>query len=164
MVPMTDDRTQLEPAIPDDLRPVAESLDRLARADADTARAGFELRLAHATRPVLVGAVRHARPRHRHRFVATRRARGLLALTACVAFAAITLAIWLTPRATVVPAAVMDEGVSLASDVDLLISLTTYEPGFSDRFSAAVADTIALEAEVESAVEPWSVIDDGGSL
>lgn len=161
---MTPDRDHFDQPLPEDLRAVGEALDRLARADAETTRAGFDRRLADATRPVLVGAARHARPRHRHAVIGRIRPAHYAGVAAAITIVASVAILWSSAGSKPVSPATTNEVAAYASDVDLLLSLTSYDSGFNDQLNTLVADTIALEAEFDSGPETWSVLDDGGSL
>lgn len=128
--------THQQDQIPQELRTTAEAVDRLARAEAQSAPADMIERLVAATTPT-----RRQPPRPLR--IWTRPVMALAASVALVATAGLT---WLAISQTPGVQPNLDE--EFAADFDLLLTLTA-DDAWSAEVDLLKADTAALEASFE---------------
>lgn len=127
--------------LPTELQATADAMDRLARAEAQSAPADLVGRLVTATRPA------RSQPERQHRHLRIWTRRPVMALAASVALVATASLTWLAVTQT--PSESPDVLADYANDFDLLLTLTA-DDAWSAEVDLLKADTAAIEASLDS--------------
>lgn len=140
--------------LPSELQATDQALDRLARAEAETAPADLVARLVVATRP----ARQHSAREHRPIPIWTRRP--VMALAASVALVATASLTWVAIQQAPAPTDSAEFAADFASDFDLLLTLTA-DDAWSAEVDMLKAETAAIETSLDNA---WTIADLEGAL
>jgi len=147
---------QPDDQVPPALLETARAIDRLARSDAADAPRDLHARLARASWPALQSPLQDAPTRRHRRRLPTRRT--AVAIAAGLGIVATVALTWVAASSGT-PSGPMDDATRFASEFDLLLTLTADVGDVRTEMDLLFADTAAIEAELESGIDPWTLLD-----